>query len=97
MKNGVKKNISVTEIYLLGDCKIEGRVGPYLDEYGAANLGSDKNEGVCLGRPKAIWEYCKNSQQQPVKATFINSGKSATFPDIGEINVNFHLLVFISG
>jgi hypothetical protein len=28
-----------------------------------------------------IWEYCKNSPQQPVKATFLNTGKSATYPE----------------
>ena len=90
MKNGVKKNISVTKIYLIGDCKREGSSWPYLDEWGAANLGSNKNEGVCLGRAKAIWEYCTNSQQQPVRATFTSSGKSVTYPDRGEINVNLH-------
>jgi len=81
----VKKNISVTKLYLIGDCKREGRVGPYLDEWGAANLGSDKNEGVCLGRAKTIWEYCNNLQLQPVRATFTSSGKSITYPERGEM------------
>ena len=68
---------------------IEGTVGGhYLDEWGAANMGSDKNEGVCLGRAKDIWEYCKNGQQQPVKATFLDTGKSATYPDGGMMCTN---------
>jgi hypothetical protein len=66
----------------IGDCNTDGTVGNhYLDEWGAANMGSDKDEGVCLSRAKMIWEYCKNSPQQPVKATFLNTGKSATYPD----------------
>ena len=72
---------------ILGDCKRDGTVsGHYLDKWGADNLGSDKNEGVCFGRAKAIWEYCTNSQQQPVRATFLGTGKSATYPEGGKEN-----------
>jgi hypothetical protein len=55
--------------------------GHYLDDWGAENLGSDKNESVCLGRAKAIWEYCDNTPQQTVKATFLDTGNSATYPE----------------
>ena len=78
-----------------GDCNIEGSVGGhYLDEWGAANLGSDKNEGVCLARAKDIWTYCQNSAQQKVTATFLDTGKSATYPNDGKFcntqNVRFY-------
>jgi hypothetical protein len=46
-------------------------------------VGSDTNEGVCLGRAKDIWTYCQNSAQQKVKATFLNTGNSATYPEGG--------------
>jgi hypothetical protein len=67
---------------IAGDCVNDDTVGGhYLDDWGAENLGSDKNESVCLGRAKAIWEYCDNTPQQPVKATFLDTGNSATYPE----------------
>jgi hypothetical protein len=55
-----------------------------MDDWGAANEGSDTNEGVCFGRAKEIWEYCANRPDQKIKATFLNTGKSATYPDGGK-------------
>jgi hypothetical protein len=74
----------------LGDCNTDGTVGGhYMDDWGAANEGSDTNEGVCFGRAKEIWEYCANRPDQKIKATFLNTGKSATYPDGGKKTLPF--------